>query len=438
MTAKRCPFGARALLTAALAAPLASCAIPPMAPVATPSPSAFERADVVRGAELAALGNCDSCHTPIDGPAYAGGRRLETPFGAIYSTNLTPDRDTGIGRWSEQAFVRAMREGVDREGHRLYPVFPYDHFTLVVDDDLHALYAFLMTRTPVSARHPRNELVFPLGFRPLIAGWQLLYLHPRRFQPDPSQSAEWNRGKYLVEGLAHCGACHTPRNLLGAEKRDRAFAGGAAEGWTAPALDPTSPARSAWTRGRIAAYLRNDAVARQGIPAGPMRLVTHDLSTVPAQDVDAIATYMASIAGTARAGEEARADAQDATLQIRTADAAAASDRTLAAGRAIYVSACAVCHEAGRGVGSAQALHLANSTALSLPTPTNLLRIVLDGVTPGDGERGRWMPAFRGAFTDSQLADLAHYLRAAFGRGEAWKGLDDDVRALHDDRAGTG
>ena len=265
---------------------LASCAFrPSIEPTATPPRAVFAPADIARGAQLAAIGNCGTCHTSTSGRAYAGGRRIATPFGAIYSTNITPDRDTGIGRWSERAFTRAMREGIDREGEFLYPVFPYDHFALVGDADLHALYAFLMTRTPVSATSPPNELAFPFGFRPLLAAWQLLNPPRRRFVADPARGDGWNRGKYLVEGLAHCGACHTPRNAMGGEERDRAFQGGEAEGWIAPALDASSPAAARWTKARLERYLRNHAPPDAGIPAGPMLPVVHDLATAPADDV---------------------------------------------------------------------------------------------------------------------------------------------------------
>lgn len=167
----------------------------------------FDPALVKRGAELAAVGNCIACHTVPGAQAFAGGLALPTPFGTIYSTNITPDAETGIGAWSEAAFARAMREGVDRRGHHLYPAFPYDHFTRVTDEDNRALYAFLMTRAPVKATPPPNELAFPLGFRPVLALWKLLFLDKGPLELDPQQSEEWNRGAYLAEGLGHCGAC---------------------------------------------------------------------------------------------------------------------------------------------------------------------------------------------------------------------------------------
>src|SRR5688500_2049759 len=189
----------------------------------------FDPALIEKGAQLAAVGNCIACHTVPGSKAFAGGLAVPTPFGTIYSTNITPDPETGIGRWSETAFIRAMREGVDREGNHLYPAFPYDHYTRVTDEDNSALYAYLMTREPVAATSPENELRFPLGFLPLLAGWKLLFFEEGVFQPNPEQSEEWNRGAYLAEGLGHCGSCHTPRNRLGALDEDRHYAGGEAE-----------------------------------------------------------------------------------------------------------------------------------------------------------------------------------------------------------------
>ena len=171
------------------------------------------------GARLAAIGNCNVCHTAPGGAPFAGGLALPTPFGTIQSTNITPDPATGIGRWSETAFVRAMREGVDREGRHLYPAFPYDHFTRVTDQDNRALYAYLMTRRPIQASPPPNDLRFPFDQRILLAGWKMLYLRQGPLAIETDRSPEWNRGRYLVEGLGHCGACHTPRDGLGAEQR---------------------------------------------------------------------------------------------------------------------------------------------------------------------------------------------------------------------------
>ncbi len=177
---------------------------------------------------------------------FAGGLPVPTPFGTVFSSNITPDPETGIGRWPEAAFRRAMRSGVDREGRHLYPTFPYDHFTNVSDDDDRALYAFLMTREPVRAPARSNQLSFPFDHRVVIAGWKLLFLRAGAYKPDTTKSAEWNRGAYLVEGLAHCGACHTPRNALGAEQTTASFAGGDVDNWKAYAINAQSPAPVPW------------------------------------------------------------------------------------------------------------------------------------------------------------------------------------------------
>src|SRR5579875_1119449 len=185
-------------------------------PATTISVSSFDPGIVAKGAQLAAIGSCAVCHTSSRGKPYAGGFPVQTPCGVVYATNITPDRDTGIGTWSEEAFRRAMREGVGRKGTHFYPAFPYDHFTKVTDGDISALYAFLMTREPVHQPNRPPQLTFPLNWRIFAAAWQLLFLNTGAYQNDPKQSAEWNRGAYLVEGLGHCGACHTPRNRLGA------------------------------------------------------------------------------------------------------------------------------------------------------------------------------------------------------------------------------
>ncbi|WP_253272981.1 cytochrome c [Halomonas sp. PR-M31] len=176
-----------------------------------------------KGFVLAELGNCASCHTANDGQPYAGGRAMPTPFGTIRATNITPDRETGIGTWTEEAFARSMREGIDREGAHLYPAFPYTHFTKASDEDIRALYAFLRSLPAVTHDVAANDLAFPFNIRALVAGWNLLFLDKEELEPVSDQSEQWNRGRYLAEGLSHCGACHTPRNIMGAEKSSERY-----------------------------------------------------------------------------------------------------------------------------------------------------------------------------------------------------------------------
>ena len=268
---------------------------PAIAAIDPPAPASFDPALVKRGRELAAIGNCNDCHTVRGGKSFAGGLPVPTPFGTIYSSNITPDAETGIGRWSEAAFRRAMRSGVNRDGQHLYPTFPYDHFTNVSDEDDAALYAFLMTRPPVNAPARANELSFPLDQRFVIAGWKLLFLRHGTYQPDSSKSAEWNRGAYLVEGLAHCGACHTPRNGLGAERPNAQFAGGDVDNWHAYAINANSEAPIPWNADALYAYLRQGWQPDHGTARGPMAEVVSNLSSVNESDVRAIATYMASV-----------------------------------------------------------------------------------------------------------------------------------------------
>lgn len=401
------------------------------------SPASFDPALVATGASLAAVGDCIGCHTAPDGKPYAGGRALQTPFGTVYGSNITPDPDTGIGRWSEAAFVRAMREGVDDEGRHLYPVFPYDHFRLVAERDLRALYAYLMTRDPVSARPPPNELRFPFNLRPLIAVWKMLYLDRGNVPHDDTHDAQWNRGAYLVAGLGHCGACHTPRNRLGAERVERALSGGEAEGWHAPALDAASPAPMPWTADALFVYLRGGMAERHDIAGGPMAPVARSLASASEDDVRAIATYVASLGSPSAHEREARTAQQVAKVRREDFDTTAKGEprgkpATLASatGAAVYEGACAQCHEQARHGPLEGALPLTLSSAVTAPTPRNLIQITLHGIEPPDGQRGAWMPAFGASFTDAQIAALADYVRVTFSGEPPWKDAESVVRSV--------
>src|SRR5450432_1616386 len=325
-----------ALLIAGGVAALAVAWRPAIAAVEPPAPQSFDPVLVKRGRELAAMGNCNDCHTTRGGKAFAGGLPVPTPFGAIFSSNITPDPDTGIGRWSEAAFRRAMRSGVNRDGQHLYPTFPYDHFTNVTDEDNRALYAYVMTRQPVHAPARANQLSFPLDQRFVVAGWKLLFLRRGTYQPDSAQSAEWNRGAYLVEGLAHCGSCHTPRNALGAERATAQFAGGDVDNWHAYAINAQSPAPVPWDADALFAYLRDGWHPDHGVARGPMAEVVSNLSSVPPGDIRAIATYMAGVFGAPtpdrkRQGDEVLAQASKSEDK---------SSQGNSAGAAIYAAAC--------------------------------------------------------------------------------------------------
>jgi len=380
---------------------------------ASGSAAAFDPALVIQGARLAAIGNCATCHTSQSGKPFAGGLALATPFGTIYSTNITPDPDTGIGRWSGADFLRAMHEGVDRAGHDLYPAFPYDHFTLVSDEDVAALYAFIMTREPVRAEVPANQLRFPAGLRPAIALWKALYFRPGGYRRDAAKSGEWNRGAYLVQGLAHCGACHTPRNALGAEIRQQELGGGEAEGWHASSLTGTSPAPVRWTADQLYAYLRQGDEPQHGIAAGPMAPVTHNLAGADESDVRAIAVYVASLMP-ARDTATPATDVRAATVE----------------GAQIFAGACAVCHDALWRTLASPPVALGLTTSLNAPDPGNVIHIVLEGLAPEPGEKGALMPGFAAALTDQQVAALVDYLRARLTGEPAWRDVPERIAAI--------
>lgn len=249
---------------------------------------------VQKGEVLASAGDCAGCHTVRGGQPYAGGSPTVTRFGTVYSTNITPDRKTGIGGWSEAAFERAMRHGVRRDGAHLFPAFPYAHFSKLTDSDVSALYAFIMTRPPVVAKERSPTIPWPLNIRALQAGWKLLFFQPGGFVPDRTQNAAWNRGAYLAEAVGHCGTCHTPRGTFGEEQRDRAYAGGSFNGKVAPALVPSGDAAGLRSRDALIAYLSNGFGPDHVAAGGPMAGVPDGLSGLPHADIAAIATYLAS------------------------------------------------------------------------------------------------------------------------------------------------
>jgi mono/diheme cytochrome c family protein len=397
---------------------------PAIAAIEPPAPSSFDPALVKRGRELAAIGNCNDCHTVKNGGSFAGGLPVQTPFGTIFSSNITPDAETGIGRWPEQAFRRAMRSGVNRDGQHLYPTFPYDHFTNVSDEDDAALYAFLMTRPPVHAPARANQLSFPLDQRVVIAGWKLLFLRRGLYQPDGTKSAEWNRGAYLVEGLAHCGACHTPRNGLGAERPDAQFAGGDVDNWQAFALNKQSPAPIPWDADALDVYLRQGFHPDHGTARGPMAEVVSNLSSVNESDVRAIAVYMADMFGAPSADDRKRGEA--VLAQAKSPAPLTLDSNVNAAGAAIYAAACATCHESGRALPYG-GVNLALSTALSSPDPRNAVNIVLSGIRPVEGERSPIMPGFAASMNDAQVAALLQFLRDRFSNQPPWSGVEKSV-----------
>jgi len=408
----------RNLLIAALSATVVACSAaavimwePTLASVPAPPVSSSDSQTRIYGARVVALGDCFVCHTTKGGKPFAGGLPLETPFGTIYSTNITPDAATGIGSWSLEAFTRAMRRGIARDGHQLYPAFPYLHFTRMSDGDIAAAYAYLMSLDPVEAKAPDNDLIFPLNFRPLVAFWNVLFLKPGEQKPEPSASAEWNRGRMLVDGPGHCAACHSPLNLIGGEKSGKAFGGGLVDGWEAPALDALGSAVVPWTKAQLVTYLRTGRASEHGAAAGPMLPVTQELAAVPVSDVEAIATYILSI----------QKPGTVAAMQPVSNVGRPPEGDSVRRGEALFNAACAACHGNGapmQAIGGRPGL--TSSTAVNARSPRNVIQMMMNGVPWQGAGSIHFMPLFSESLRDDQLADLAGYLRAAYSREPAW------------------
>lgn len=399
-----------------------------IAPASRPAANLYSAETIERGRLVAAAGDCAACHTTEGGVTNAGGRGFETPFGRLYSTNITPDEASGIGQWSYAAFERAMRHGISRDGSHLYPAFPYTAFAKTSDTDLQALFAYLMAQPAVAAEKPSNELSFPFNVRALMAGWNALYHDPTPFQPDPVQSELYNRGAYLAEGLGHCSACHSPRNAMGAEKRGDAYLAGAfVDGWEAPPLNTLSRAPVPWSEASLYDYLRHGESALHGVASGPMAPVVAGLAELPEYDVRAIAHYVAAQMQAPTGNSEAIV----AGAEQRVASAADGAPG-LEAGERLFEGACAACHvETGVPTFSRASTNLALNTNLHSDHPDNVIQSILGGVhaehVPGIGS----MPGFADSFSNTQVGDLTSYLRARFAPDKApWQQLEKRITDL--------
>jgi mono/diheme cytochrome c family protein len=385
---------------------------PEMEAVAATDRQQFDAETVAKGQVLAAAGYCATCHTAEGGAPYAGNYAMETGFGTVYSTNITPDPVSGIGAWSENAF--------------LFPAFPYDHFTKMNEDDIGAVYAYIMTEIePVRSEQKENELAFPLNQRFLQAGWKLLFADLGTYEAEAEQSPEWNRGAYLVEGITHCGACHTPRNAFGAEKKNEQFAGAAVDQWIAPALTAENASAIRWTAAEFSDYLKIGGTPNHGIAAGPMAPVVHaGLRQLSERDLDAIGVYLADKVGIP--------DDADATREILMASLAKGKPQKhyrRDQGERLYATACASCHyNVEQIVLGRPDLGINSSTRLD--EPDNLLHVILDGVGNEEGIDGVVMPAFRDALNDEEIAAIAEYLRTSRTDKSAWVDLSGKVAQI--------
>ena len=379
----------------------------PPAPAVASTPDAVER--VSRGRYLARVGNCAGCHTSRGGATYAGGRGIPTPFGIVFASNLTSDPKVGLGNWSSDDFWRALHDGRSRDGHLLYPAFPYTNYTEVTREDADALFAFLSTVPAAPQPNRPHELRFPYDSQAALAVWRALYFRPGVYRSDPAHDDPWNRGAYLVRGLGHCSACHSTRNLLGATAADDEFQGGQlpAQGWYAPSLTLNGEAGvGQWETGDVVDLLTKGVTPRATV-LGPMaEVVYRSTQYLSAADATAIAVFLKSLSGNTPAWRS-------------TSTVIADYEPTFGPGRKIFEDHCAGCH-GKRGEGGEGVVPLAGNRAVMLDSPVNVIRAILSGGFPpgtASNPRPQGMPPFAPFLNDNEVASVATYIRNAWGNG---------------------
>ncbi|MDP3654238.1 MAG: cytochrome c [Rhodoferax sp.] len=370
--------------------------------VADPAPTALQ---IQRGAYLARAGNCQSCHTQAGGAAYAGGRGIDTPFGVVYAGNLTPAPQTGLGTWNATHFWRALHNGRSKDGHLLYPAFPYPQFTRVTRDDSDALFAYLRSLAPVERPATPHALRFPFSTQAALAVWRALFFTPERDPTQPEKSDAWNRGRYLVQGLGHCAACHSPRNALGGTSATALFSGGAmpAQKWYAPSLLSRQEASVAeWADSEVVDLLQA-GVSRSGNVSGPMaEVVFGSTQYLSEDDLGAMASYLKDLP----------------PVRARAEAVLPANTQVVQRGAKMYEHHCANCHgDQGQGVTGIYPA-LAGNRAVTLPTSANLVRVLVGGgfaPVTARNPRPYGMPPFGQALGNRELADVLTFIRQAWG-----------------------
>ena len=374
-------------------------------------PASLQQASLIeRGKYLTKAADCLACHTKPGGKDYAGGLAFKLPFGTLYSTNITPDKETGIGAYGDRDFLNALRRGVRHDGARLYPAMPYASYALMSDDDALAIKAYLFSLPPQHARAPDNRLAFPFNQRWALGVWSALFASDKRFATDPQMSASWNRGAYLVEALAHCGECHTPRNLGFALDNRKKFAGAVTAGWRAYNITPDKTTGVGdWSDAELVAYLAQGHANGRGTASGPMgEAVDHSFSFLQPADIGAIVAYIRSVPPIASAELPAvkTAPSSPSHRDGITADAR---------GKQVFAAACASCHGwDGSGPVSPMAT-LTGARAVNDAAATNVAQIVLWGTQRHTPAGALSMPSFGRAYDDHDIAALANYVTARFG-----------------------
>jgi len=373
-------------------------------------PEMKSAAPIERGAYLTRAADCVVCHTAPGGAPFAGGRAFMLPFGTMYSTNITPDVETGIGSYTDTNFLDALHKGIGRNDTRLYPAMPYPSYTYMSDADALAIKAYLFSLKPVRAPAPANSLAFPFNQRSLMALWSMFFDADRRYEPNTERSASWNRGAYLVEAMEHCGECHTPRNLLFALNQREKFAGTIQAGWRAYNITPDRRSGvGEWSEGDLAHYLSVGHAEGRGTAAGPMgEAVDESLSYLKPTDIAAMVEYLRSVAPVSSPDlPQPKAEAAPARVQVAT--------NPDSKGQVVYGGACAGCHGwtgISPGIGFAT---LTGTRAINDPTANNVAQVIIRGGQRHMGNDSNNMPSFGNTYSDAEIASVANYVTARFG-----------------------
>jgi mono/diheme cytochrome c family protein len=388
-----------------------------------------ETDQLARGKYLTEAADCQACHTTENGQPYAGGRSFVTQFGTMYSPNITPDKETGIGDWTDADFLKAVHEGIGKGGLRLYPAFPYAAYTYLTDDDVLAIKAYLFSQPAVKNRAPENQLNFPFNQRWLMVFWAAMYNPDKRFEPHPERSPEWNRGAYLVEALGHCGDCHTPRTPFQSLDNRKKFAGGASEGWRAYNLSSDKESGiGTWTQEDLVGYLSTGHTMDRGSAFGPMAEAVHlSFARMTPSDIKSIAEYVRTVPPVDSPdlpAPKAEPASNDPSKGV------AMNENTK--GREFFAGACAGCH--GWTGANSLVTHatLVGTRAINDPTATNVALAVMRGAgpLPNSGDIAV-MPAFGSAYSDADIAAVSNYVTARFG-AKGSRITAEDVRKLRD------
>ncbi|OWF68826.1 gluconate 2-dehydrogenase [Yersinia frederiksenii] len=388
---------------------------------------------IARGEYLTKAADCVACHTTKDGKPFAGGLAFKTPMGTLYSPNITPDKATGIGSWTDEEFLRALHEGKGKNGENLYPAFPYTSYTLLKDDDVKAIKAYLFSLPAVHQPNRENDMPFPFNQRWGLWFWNLVNFDGQRFEPDSSKDAQWNQGAYFVEALGHCGECHTPRNITMGMKDSKAYAGTEIDGWTA--FNITSDPHAGiggWSQEQIVQYLRSGHVDGKAQAAGPMaEVIENSTRHLTDSDLNAMAVYLRTLKPLNPDDEtKSRSDWGQPATSVNTLRGMPFTADNNTEGARLYLGNCASCHGfTGGGVQDGYYPSLMKNSVVGASAPNNLINVILHGVSRKTNDGEVFMPGFANTLTDEQVVSLSNYLLQQFGQ-PALNIKADDVKSL--------